>query len=764
MPYNVNFTDSASNKAPITVFDNTSSFDTSLTFPGRNVTGYGQIIAENFLHLLENFASATAPERPVEGQLWYDSTNGSLQIFDSESWKAASGIQKGPTEPPTPTAKVGELWVDTTNQQLRIFTGSRWILVGPSESSIDGLRYGPAVERIFDTDNNARTIIIFYVADQPVSIVSKDSFTPKSIIQGFATIRAGVNIATPANAAETLEFNSIFPGGTLPKMFGVASSADALNINNTPIEAGRFLRTDVVNTTEQGINVRSNNGITLGVDGTFILANSATAARIYNSASGSSIDLQVNRAGVASTILRVLDNKVGINKASPEQALDVDGNIGLTGALIISNETETTNLNNGSIRTKGGVAISKNLLVGGQLNVTGPSQTASVIPKTTDTYDLGTTLIRWKNVVAETIRADTIVGNLAGNIGGNAATATALKDFTTFNIVGDVALTTSPIKFDGQIEGREKVFQTEITANIIKGKNEPFPNRSDRTDYVLTYRPSADVPGNPSRGLYKQSRDLFVGDLAVPIGAILPYAGTNPPEGYLFCDGSEVEIVAYRALYDVISDTYSKTRFLATSLVAGQTYTIEVLGTTDFTAIGASANNVGVEFIATGPGTGTGAVFTTSYVGTGTFRLPDLRGRFPLGKDNMDNGKTVPNAFGTYVDGGGGNADRVPDTKADILGADAGQSSVALTLTNLPDHEHSMQNAGVQYAAVRIDSAINPPATTGSGPTAPGQAQYLPTSGKIKKPDPSFTFGTPVGLMNPYLTINYIIRSGPSAI
>ena len=48
MPYTVNFTDKE-NKSPITVFDNTSSTDTSLTFPGRNVTVYGQFIAENFL-------------------------------------------------------------------------------------------------------------------------------------------------------------------------------------------------------------------------------------------------------------------------------------------------------------------------------------------------------------------------------------------------------------------------------------------------------------------------------------------------------------------------------------------------------------------------------------------------------------------------------------------------------------------------------------------------------------------------------------------
>src|SRR6056300_1068032 len=183
MPYIVNFTDK-DNKSPITVFDNTSSTDTSLTFPGRNVTGYGQIIAENFLGLLENFASATQPVNPIEGQLWYDSANGVLQIWDSTAWKAASNIQKGPTEPSVETSKIGELWVDTTNQQLRICTGTRWILVGPQESSIDGLRYGPAVEQIADSDNVTRSILTFYIADIPVIVFSKDSFTPKLAITG----------------------------------------------------------------------------------------------------------------------------------------------------------------------------------------------------------------------------------------------------------------------------------------------------------------------------------------------------------------------------------------------------------------------------------------------------------------------------------------------------------------------------------------------------------------------------------------------------
>jgi len=708
MPYIVNFTDK-DNKTPITVFDNTSSTDTSLIFPGRNVTGYGQIIAENFLHLLENFSSSIEPVNPTEGQIWYDSTNGYLQLFDGTNWKAASNIQKSPTEPSVDNSKTGELWVDTTNQQLRLYTGTRWILVGPNESTVDGLRYGPAIEKIADSDNTDRTILVFYVADVPVIIFSKDSFTPKVTISGYTFVQAGININVPTTAAEIAQF----AGGLLPKLIGTASAADALNVTDasgtsTAVAAGKFLRSDVVNTTDYGLNVRSNSGITLGIDGSFEISNSSTASKIYNKTVGSSLDLQINRTGVPYTVLRILDNKVGINKAVPEQSLDVEGNASVSGNIFVTSTEESTNLNSGSIRTVGGVSITKNLRVGGGVDIIGTTQVNDIQPRTTDTYDSGTPLKRWKTVRAKTIVADSIEGILNGNISGTANQAYSLKTVTTFQLSGDVI---SPaVQFDGQVGSATKIFNTSLTANIISGKDEPFPNVSKNNDFVLTYRPSEATA--TSSGLLKQTRDAFVADLGVPIGAILPYAGANAPYGYLLCDGSEVEKTKYGALYDVISTIYNG---------------------------------------------------TTALNGVNTYRLPDMRGRFGLGKDNMDNATTVPNSIGGYVDAGGGTADRVPGTKASILGESAGQSSATLTLTNVPDHEHSLQNSGVQYSAVRVDTAINPPATTGAGPTAIGQAQYLNTSGPIKKPDPDFQLGQPIGIMNPYLTINYIIRSGPPA-
>lgn len=700
MPYNVNYTDN-DNKTPITVFDNTSSTDTSLVFPGRNVTGYGQIIAENFLHLLENFAKSSAPVNAVEGQLWYESTNGNLNVYDGTNWRSASGIQKGPTEPAVDESKAGELWVDTTNQQLRIYSGTRWILVGPQESSIDGLRYGPVVENVVDTDNTDRYVLSFYIRDIPVAIVSKDSFTPKVSIPGFLTIKAGMNINLPANNSEAAEFI----GGLLPKLYGTATAADSLIVSGTAIESGKFLRTDITNTLENGLNVRSNVGITFGLDSNFVVSSTATEARIYNRTTGSSIDLRTNRSGTETTVLRVIDNKVGINKLVPNEALDVSGNIALDGTLLVSNNAESTNLSNGSIRTAGGVSITKNLRIGTGLDVTGTTQTNDILPKTNDTYDLGSTTNRWDTVRAKTIIADTIRGVLDGNISGNANTANNLKNVTTFRLSGDVV---SPaISFDGQIGSPDKVFVTSLTSNIIDSKEEPFPNLSKSTDYVLTYRSSES--GSSSLGLLKQSRNVFVGDLGVPMGAIMPYAGTNPPYGYLLCDGSEIERVKFPELYDVIGTIYNGTAPL---------------------------------------------------IGSGTFRLPDLRGRFALGRDNMDNGRAVPTAGGGFVDAGGGDANRVSDTVADQIGQGAGSNSVSLTLTNLPEHTHSLTADSIDYNTLVVGTGTNFFSSISNAASADiGKKSNF--TGTVRKPSASFELGTPVGIMNPYLTINYIIRSGP---
>ena len=62
MAYTVDYSDGT--KTAITVNDGTIDTTTSLSLVGKNYYGYGEVIAENFLHLLEHFASATAPTNP----------------------------------------------------------------------------------------------------------------------------------------------------------------------------------------------------------------------------------------------------------------------------------------------------------------------------------------------------------------------------------------------------------------------------------------------------------------------------------------------------------------------------------------------------------------------------------------------------------------------------------------------------------------------------------------------------------------------------
>jgi hypothetical protein len=85
--------------------------DTGLNLVGRSYTNYGQLVAENFVHLLENFANDTAPDNPLEGQIWYDTDNSEPKFWRINpttqigSWSSLTSI--GATGPVGPTGAQG---------------------------------------------------------------------------------------------------------------------------------------------------------------------------------------------------------------------------------------------------------------------------------------------------------------------------------------------------------------------------------------------------------------------------------------------------------------------------------------------------------------------------------------------------------------------------------------------------------------------------------------------------------------------------------
>ncbi len=123
---------------------------------------------------------------------------------------------------------------------------------------------------------------------------------------------------------------------------------------------------------------------------------------------------------------------------------------------------------------------------------------------------------------------------------------------------------------------------------------------------------------------------------SIPAGVIVPYAGSTAPSGWLLCYGQQVSTSAYANLYTAIGTTYGS--------------------------------------------------------GSGTFGIPDLRGRAAFGADAM--GGTAAGRLGSGNTGG--------ITGSATLGASGGQQSHTLTAAEIPSglgtFVTGINNSGSGYA------------------------------------------------------------------
>lgn len=98
----------------------TVSTAASLRFTGKGAANYGKVQQENLMRLLENFASATSPENPTVGQLWFDTSIYTLKVCVATApspitWRTIKTTQIGEIgeTPPTP-ATLGDSWFSKT--------------------------------------------------------------------------------------------------------------------------------------------------------------------------------------------------------------------------------------------------------------------------------------------------------------------------------------------------------------------------------------------------------------------------------------------------------------------------------------------------------------------------------------------------------------------------------------------------------------------------------------------------------------------------
>ena len=608
----------------------------------------------------------------------------------------------------------GQLWYDNTagSESLKVYDGTNWVSAAGIKKAVSApdVSASQLGDLWVDTDNQqlylfsgSGWVLIgpefsdgLSTGVSPASIIGTDNVS-YTVIQLDVLSKPAAIISTSAFTPKTAidGFTTISPGVNLSsiditgagnlKFIGTSEKAESLVVSGSPVAAANFLRADVISTTNYPINIQNNTGINYGLNAELNIGIEGSAGVIQHQIEGSNIDIRVKNNGILTTVLRVDSNlRVGINNTAPDEALDITGNLKASGTAAIDAVTQSETIGTGALVVKGGAGIAKNIHAGGTLNVAGTSTLTDIMPLAHNTYNLGTDAIKWKNIHSVSFTGN-LVGNVSGTVSGRAGSADKLTSATTFQLAGDV--TAPAFTFDGQSGGTTKTFNATISNTIICGKSATVSSQAD--DEFLLNR----VTG--ATGLAKITRaNLFSSVATNPAGVMMAYGGNTAPQDWLMCDGSEYRISDYTLL---------------------------------FAAIG---YNFGAE----------------ASVTTGFFKVPDLRGRTTVGKDNM----------------GGTSANVITDESADIMGSQDGQENIDIQVTNLPDHKHDLRgDALTQFYAINDLAAptTDTGAFRGDGPTATNGGQYLPNSGGIESDS---AVGQPLNLMNPHLIINYIIYTGRS--
>ena len=223
MPYSVTLTDGTT---IATINDGTvNTTTTSLTLIGKNYAGYGIFLNENFVELLENFSNSTPPTAPLTGQLWYDSRNEILKVYNGASnlWKPISSSISQSSAPSAQSSVTGDLWWNTTTAQLNVWSGSAWIIIGPAYTSTAGTS-GAVVQTILDTGSQSHVVVIFYISNAAIAILSKDAtFTPQTAISGFPTIVPGFNLIN-ASTLTGAQFTGTVQSTAITSLAGIPAS------------------------------------------------------------------------------------------------------------------------------------------------------------------------------------------------------------------------------------------------------------------------------------------------------------------------------------------------------------------------------------------------------------------------------------------------------------------------------------------------------------------------------------------------------------
>lgn len=336
----------------------------SLVLFGKNYAGYGPQLDENLVKLLENFSFSSPPLHPLQGQLWWDSLSKTLKVYSQADWKVVSGPSISTVPPVSTNTQVGDLWWDQDNKQLKVYNGTEWVVVGPTYTASQGISGAAAATVIGSSDHLPHVIIKFIIGGIVVAVLSSDATFSTNDVPGFADIKPGFN---------------------LPTTYGqyIGDAENSLKLGN--VLAANYLRSDVISTTNFKLNVRSNDGLTVGLNTDLSVKVEDDAVKFVTNVLGRNTEFYVaGSSGVPALALQIATG---------------------TGNVLIMNAPATglAATNKDYVDSVINTASAGYLLTNGGNYVAG-----DIVPATTNQHSLGTNSNRFKNIHATNFIGDTI--------------------------------------------------------------------------------------------------------------------------------------------------------------------------------------------------------------------------------------------------------------------------------------------------------------------------------------------------------------------
>jgi len=451
---------------------NTINQSSSMTLIGDHYVNYGAFLDQNYIRLLENGANSVAPSAPLTGQLWFNTTLKTLEVYNGTTFKSLSGSQAA-SSAPTGNA-IGDLWYDTINQQLNVWTGSQWLLVGPAYNSAQGIT-GALPATIVDNSSVSHTVIELYVANTVVGFISSSaSFTPQTAISGFTTISPGITLST-------------LVGNSIPLFTGTATNSQQFN----GLSSTQFMRSDANTSTTGSISAVGN------IAGNYFIGNGSLLTGISGGG-----NVNYSNANTASFLAAF-----GSNTISTTGSI-TSGNITSSNVLTGGIVSATGNISGNFILGNG--AFLTGISGGGNVNYSNSNVSSFLAAFGSNTIStIGT--ITSGNISGSNILTTGLV-SASGTITGSSHIGTVVS--ASGNITGANLLTGGTVSATGNIAGNYFIGNGSLLTGISGSGNVNYSNSNVSSFLAAFGSNTISTTGSITSGNISGSNILTAGQLS----------------------------------------------------------------------------------------------------------------------------------------------------------------------------------------------------------------------------------------------------------